>query len=584
MNTRPVVRPLVRAITRAVTGRHDADWSLYDLFRSSEQGWFLNPSDLASMYQDATGTTPVTGVEQPVGLMLDNRFGLARGPELRADFAAGSNGSGAALATYDPDTGEGTASRVDGQNQSFVYLTTVEVGRYYELTITNTGAIPLHVRTNAGATTVMALNGGESGTCIVNASGTGTGRFQIRSAADASSISFIIHSCREIPGNHFYQTTTANRPVLSARVNQLNQTDSALNSGAWNTSSLTGTLQGDGSTLLRRTSAGSGGAYAGTTYANWYNRSAPVGATVIAAASFKKATTGNLAAIRVQSAYPARADVVVDLDTGAVSYSGGNTYTGISAIVENEGDGWHRVTLTATVAGSIATGFYIGPATSSSGLWESANGTQYDCYVRRPQLVVNMPMPRYQRVTSATDYDTEGFPLYLSFDGTDDCLMSNSIDFTGTDKVTVLAGLTKLVDPSNSAVVVELSANSAENAGTFAMFGPAGNSATVGFRSAGTASVLPKFGLPAPVSAVLTGIGDIAAPIATLRVGGTLRENSTNTQGTGNYGNYPAFIGARNNATNRFNGRLYFLAVRGAETPVALIENVEHMIAARMKT
>ena len=32
--------------------------------------WF-DPSDMSTMYQDAAGTTPVTAVEQPVGLILD---------------------------------------------------------------------------------------------------------------------------------------------------------------------------------------------------------------------------------------------------------------------------------------------------------------------------------------------------------------------------------------------------------------------------------------------------------------------------------------------------------------------------------
>ena len=34
-------------------------------------GAMLDPSDMTTMYQDAAGTTPVTAVEQPVGLMLD---------------------------------------------------------------------------------------------------------------------------------------------------------------------------------------------------------------------------------------------------------------------------------------------------------------------------------------------------------------------------------------------------------------------------------------------------------------------------------------------------------------------------------
>jgi hypothetical protein len=41
------------------------------LFAAGEQGAWYDPSDFATMFQDSAGTTPVTAVEQPVGLILD---------------------------------------------------------------------------------------------------------------------------------------------------------------------------------------------------------------------------------------------------------------------------------------------------------------------------------------------------------------------------------------------------------------------------------------------------------------------------------------------------------------------------------
>lgn len=41
------------------------------LFKNGEQGFWLDPNDLSTMFQDASGTVPVTGVGQSVGLMLD---------------------------------------------------------------------------------------------------------------------------------------------------------------------------------------------------------------------------------------------------------------------------------------------------------------------------------------------------------------------------------------------------------------------------------------------------------------------------------------------------------------------------------
>lgn len=42
-----------------------------NLFKHSETGFWYDPSDLTTLFQNSAGTTPVTGVEQPVGLMLD---------------------------------------------------------------------------------------------------------------------------------------------------------------------------------------------------------------------------------------------------------------------------------------------------------------------------------------------------------------------------------------------------------------------------------------------------------------------------------------------------------------------------------
>lgn len=41
------------------------------LFSGGQQGAWYDPSDLNTLFQDSAGTTPVTAVDQPVGLMLD---------------------------------------------------------------------------------------------------------------------------------------------------------------------------------------------------------------------------------------------------------------------------------------------------------------------------------------------------------------------------------------------------------------------------------------------------------------------------------------------------------------------------------
>ena len=48
------------------------------IFSNGERGFFYDPKDLSTMYQDAGGIVPVTAVGQPVGLMLDKSKGLIK--------------------------------------------------------------------------------------------------------------------------------------------------------------------------------------------------------------------------------------------------------------------------------------------------------------------------------------------------------------------------------------------------------------------------------------------------------------------------------------------------------------------------
>lgn len=74
--------------------RFAAAWSPASLFAAGELGAWYDPSDLSSMFEDAAGTVPVTGVERPVGLLLDksgranhlSQSNAASRPVLRARY------------------------------------------------------------------------------------------------------------------------------------------------------------------------------------------------------------------------------------------------------------------------------------------------------------------------------------------------------------------------------------------------------------------------------------------------------------------------------------------------------------------
>ena len=78
------------------------------LFTTGVNGTWYDPSDLNTLFQDAAGTTPVTAVERPVGLMLDKSKGLVLGPELvtNGDFSNGTTGWTANNALFTVVNGE----------------------------------------------------------------------------------------------------------------------------------------------------------------------------------------------------------------------------------------------------------------------------------------------------------------------------------------------------------------------------------------------------------------------------------------------------------------------------------------------
>lgn len=64
--SRSLIRPLYRGFCAAFTPA--------ELFRGGVKGVWFDPSDLSTLFQDAAGTIPVTGPDQPVGLILDKSF------------------------------------------------------------------------------------------------------------------------------------------------------------------------------------------------------------------------------------------------------------------------------------------------------------------------------------------------------------------------------------------------------------------------------------------------------------------------------------------------------------------------------
>lgn len=209
-------------------------------FSKGEQGAWYDPSDLTTLFQDSAGTTPVTlsPMEQPVGLMLDKSKGLALGAELVANgtFTTGTTGWSAgfdtASSTFTASGGVVSFTKVapDIYPRFMTPLTGCVVGNSYKVTWTN-------VFNPGGDLRLIATNvsDGTGGVGLTNAAVLNQWVF----VATATTMYFGFNhvgitgttwqidniSVKQIAGNHAFQATPGNRPLLSARVNLLTKTE-----------------------------------------------------------------------------------------------------------------------------------------------------------------------------------------------------------------------------------------------------------------------------------------------------------------------------------------------------------------------
>jgi hypothetical protein len=503
----------------------------------------------ATMYQDAAGTTPVTTPGQPIGLRLDKSKGLVLGPEQVTD--GGFSGAGWTVgAGWAVAGGKAVASGAVSFATIERNAAAVTAGRTYQVTCTvsNYSAGQLYMYAGgAGFTPAMAANG--TFTFMVVASG--ANNLVALRGNNSLSCSVDDFSVKELPGNHATQSTAGSRLTYGiepkgGRRNLLLATEDLTTAGGWSFTSATsvgGATDPDGGTT----------AFTLTATANNANI---LRATNVATIGIQYANSFYIRRVSGSGA------VALYRDTGAE--------TAITLT-----SSWARYSNTWTATGSNG---YIGVKLAVSGdvvqIWH-------------PQAETGSTATAYQRVTTAFDVTEAGVNTchYCQYDGSDDGMITNSIDFTGTDKMSVFAGVRKLSDATAYAVLVENSAQAAANPGTFTLMAPFAPAATYAFTQGGSnfVSAATTASFAAPRTDVLTSLGDISGDLVTLRVNGIQVAQNTGNQGSGNFGNYPLFLGRRNNGATPpsyvFNGRDYGILITGKLANATAIATTEMWLA-----
>jgi hypothetical protein len=278
------------------------------------------------------------------------------------------------------------------------------------------------------------------------------------------------------------------------------------------------------------------------------------------------------AALSTQSVTVAAASYVLSFTgTGTVTLSGTSTAGPLVGTGAN-----NRVSLTFT------------PTAGSLTLTVSGSVTLADL---RLAADAALAIPAYQAITSATTYDTAGFPQFLKCDGFDDGMATPAIDFTGTDKMTVWAGVTKLSDAAVG-VIVELGASAGGGInGTFVLHG---QTTPVGYRfAAGSGTSGTAFGtddcsvFTAPVSNVISCKSDFAGVAVPDEIqvrlnGATPTQSYLGTVSAGSYGSFPLYLFRRGGSSLPFNGRCYGLAVVGRTATTRELTGAERILARNM--
>jgi hypothetical protein len=153
--------------------------------------------------------------------------------------------------------------------------------------------------------------------------------------------------------------------------------------------------------------------------------------------------------------------------------------------------------------------------------------------------------------------------------------------------MTVWAGVRKLSDAAFG-IITELGPVVDANNGTFAVGASiaAAQRYVSALNGTGLAYYEPAI-YAAPITNVLATSFNIAGAAISNeispRVNGILEQDNPfgANAGTGNFGNYPLNIGARNNAGTYFNGWLTSLIVRGAQSTQSQIEATESWVNQR---
>lgn len=188
------------------------------LFANNEQGFAYDPNDLTTMFQDAAGTVPVTGVGQAVGLMLDKSKGLVLGANyLNTDTLDFTIGWSASAAVTTKSKLSFTTNATGGCYKNSV----IPAGKTTKIRLVGTCSVSWVFRNANDNNGVINVPAGAFDITSNNAALFSTSTSIYFSLNLAGTIAIDSITIDELKGNHAYQTTSSMRPLLVAAPQRL---------------------------------------------------------------------------------------------------------------------------------------------------------------------------------------------------------------------------------------------------------------------------------------------------------------------------------------------------------------------------
>lgn len=533
-----------------------------------------------SLYQDSNGVSAAVSPGDVVGLVIDSsKGGLENlGPELVTN--GGFDTDTWWVKTTNVTISSGLANYTSVALNGGVYRSSfLTAGKYYQVTFTVTGFSSGGIRIYSGGNRTSAFSANGTYRVFVLA-GSADASLIFEATATGTTLSLDNISVREIPGNHAYQPTAGSpRPALcrtpDGGLRNLLLYSEQFDNAAWGKSGLTVSANAEVGPFGEQnadTLVGGGGS---TSVFVSQVVTAPVAGTYNQSFYLKKGNHDFAAILSTDWTGASTSVAYFDLANGTTP-TGGATITSV-------GNGWYRCSVNVSpVAGDLSGSVrvYLAASTSSFTWGVAADNLNKTIHVASAQFESGSSPSTYQRVTVTQDVTEAGKRdcWGLLFDGSDDFLQTASIDFSATDKMTVMAGVRKNSDAAVG-IIAELTADVGANNGSWYLL--AGPPSVTGprwtFASKGTTvrAAQSTADFAAPITNVVSGNGNISGDISETRVNGVVSNTVTTDQGSGNYSNAAIYIGRRGGSSLPFSGILYTLIIRGAETPTGTIADFE---------